>query len=83
MRIRIVPLYRQAQIYARVGVELERSTLAGWLGGVALLVQPLVDALGRYVLAAHKLHADDTPVPVLETGRGQTRTGLVVDVRAR
>jgi transposase len=70
-----LPLYRQAQIYARVGIELERSTLAGWLGGVALLVQPLVDALGRYVLAAHKLHADDTPVPVLEPGRGATKTG--------
>jgi transposase len=70
-----LPLYRQAQIYARAGVELERSTLAGWLGGVALLVQPLVDALGRYVLAAPKLHADDTPVPVLEPGRGETKTG--------
>src|SRR5665213_1005213 len=57
-----LPLYRQAQIFARVGIELERSTLADWLGGVAHLVQPLVDALGRYVLAASKLHADDTPV---------------------
>ncbi len=70
-----LPLYRQTQIYARVGVELERSTLAGWLGGVAHLVQPLVDALGRYVLMANKLHADDTPVPVLEPGRGVTKTG--------
>jgi transposase len=70
-----LPLYRQAQIYAREGVELERSTLADWLGGVAHLVQPLVDALGRYVLAATKLHADDTPVPVLQPGRGSTKTG--------
>jgi transposase len=70
-----LPLYRQAQIYAREGVELERSTLADWLGGVAHLVQPLVDVLGRYVLAAHKLHADDTPVPVLQPGRGVTKTG--------
>jgi transposase len=70
-----LPLYRQAQIYSRVGVELERSTLADWLGGVARLVQPLVDALGRYALGAHKLHADDTPVPVLEPGRGVTKTG--------
>ncbi len=70
-----LPLYRQAQIYAREGVELERSTLADWLGGVAHLVQPLVDALGRYVLAANKLHADDTPVPVLQPGRGVTKTG--------
>jgi transposase len=70
-----LPLYRQAQIYAREGVELERSTLADWLGGVAHLVQPLVDALGGYVLAANKLHADDTPVPVLQPGRGVTKTG--------
>ena len=70
-----LPLYRQAQIYSRQGVELERSTLADWLGGVARLVQPLVDALGRYVLGANKLHADDTPVPVLEPGRGVTKTG--------
>ena len=70
-----LPLYRQAQIYAREGVELERSTLADWLGGVAHLVQPLVDALGRYVLCATKLHADDTPVPVLAPGRGSTKTG--------
>src|SRR5947207_1079151 len=70
-----LPLYRQAQIYAREGVELERSTLADWLGGVAHLVRPLVDALGRYVLAASKLHADDTPVPVLQPGHGVTKTG--------
>lgn len=70
-----LPLYRQAQIYSRQGVELQRSTLADWLGGVARLVQPLVDALGRYVLGANKLHADDTPVPVLEPGRGVTKTG--------
>lgn len=70
-----LPLYRQSEIYAREGVELERSTLADWLGGVTRLVQPLVDALGRYVLGAQKLHADDTPVPVLEPGRGTTKTG--------
>jgi transposase len=70
-----LPLYRQAQIYARSGVDLERSTLADWLGGAARLVQPLVNALGRYVLAANKLHADDTPVPVLQPGRGVTKTG--------
>ena len=70
-----LPLYRQVQIYAREGVDLERSTLADWLGGVAHLVQPLVDALGRYVLGANKLHADDTPVPVLQPGNGVTKTG--------
>ncbi len=70
-----LPLYRQAQIYEREGVELERSTLADWVGGAASLLEPLVDALGKYVLAAEKLHADDTPVPVLEPGRGSTKTG--------
>jgi len=70
-----LPLYRQSQIYAREGVDLERSTLADWLGATARLVQPLVDALGRYVVGAAKLHADDTPVPVLEPGRGSTKTG--------
>jgi len=70
-----LPLYRQAQIYEREGVALERSTLADWVGGAAALIDPLINALGKYVLAADKLHADDTPVPVLEPGRGTTRAG--------
>jgi transposase len=70
-----LPLYRQSQIYAREGVELERSTMAGWVGQCFALVNPLVEVLARYVLAAGKLHADDTPVPVLEPGRGRTKTG--------
>ena len=69
------PLYRQSQIYAREGVELERSTLAEWVGQCFHLLDPLVDALGRYVLETTKLHADDTPVPVLEPGRGKIKTG--------
>ncbi len=70
-----LPLYRQSEIYARQDVELERSTLADWVGGSAHLVQPLVEALRRYVTAASKLHADDTPVPVLAPGQGKTKTG--------
>ena len=70
-----LPLYRQSEIYARVGVELERSTLAGWVGGTARTLEPLVDALKRYVLDADKLHGDDIPVPVLAPGNGKTRTG--------
>ena len=69
------PLYRQQGIYRRSGVELERATLAAWVGESACLLQPLVDVLGRYVLAAEKVHADDTPVPVLDPGRGKTKTG--------
>ena len=70
-----LPLYRQSAIYARDGVELDRSTLADWVGASARLLAPLVDALGRHVLATKKLHADDTPVPVLQPGRGTTKTG--------
>ena len=70
-----LPLYRQAQIYARQGIELDRSTLADWVGDCSRLLSPLVEALGRHVMATEKLHADDTPVPVLEPGRGKTRTG--------
>jgi transposase len=70
-----LPLYRQSQIYAREGVELERSTMAEWVGQCFALVDPLIEALARYVLAAGKLHADDTPVPVLDPGRGKTKTG--------
>jgi transposase len=70
-----LPLYRQSEIYARQGLELERSTLADWVGGASKLLDPLVEALRRYVIAASKLHADDTPVPVLAPGQGRTKTG--------
>jgi transposase len=70
-----LPLYRQQEIYAREGVELDRSTMAAWVGGASQLLEPLVEALRRYVMAAQKLHADDTPVPVLAPGNGKTKTG--------
>src|ERR1017187_5386365 len=70
-----LPLYRQSEIYARSGVELDRSTLAEWVGGSSRLLAPLVEALRRHVMAAGKLHADDTPVPVLAPGLGKTKTG--------
>jgi transposase len=70
-----LPLYRQSDIYAREGVELERSTLAGWVGQCTALLRPLVAALNRYVLSGTKVHADDTPVPVLAPGEGKTKTG--------
>jgi transposase len=70
-----LPLYRQSQIYARSGVELDRSTLAEWVGGSSRLLAPLVEVLRRHVMAAGKLHADDTPVPVLAPGLGKTKTG--------
>ncbi len=70
-----LPLYRQSEMYARQDVELERSTLADWVGSTSRLLEPLVEALRRYVMAAGKLHADDTPVPVLSPGNGKTKTG--------
>jgi transposase len=70
-----LPLYRQCEIYERQGVELERSTLADWVGGSSALLDPLVEMLRRYVMAAGKLHADDTRVPVLAPGTGKTKTG--------
>ena len=69
------PLYRQAEIYACAGVELDRSTLADWVGQSARLVRPLVAAVGAHVMAAERVHADDTTVPVLDPGRGRTKTG--------
>jgi transposase len=70
-----LPLYRQSEIYARDGVELDRSTMAEWVGGCSRLLEPLVEALRRHVMNAGKLHADDTPVPVLAPGHGKTKTG--------
>lgn len=70
-----LPLYRQSEIYAREGVDLDRSTLAGWVGATSELLTPLVAALREHVMAAEKLHADDTPVPVLAPGSGKTKTG--------
>ena len=70
-----LPLYRQSRIYARDGVSLSRSTLADWLGQVSWLLQPLVDRIADHVMASPKLHADDTPVPVLSPGTGKTATG--------
>ena len=70
-----LPLYRQSQIYAREGVDLDRSTLAGWVGAASELLTPLVHEISKYVLAAVKIHADDTPVPVLAPGNGKTKTG--------
>ena len=70
-----LPLYRQAEMYRREGVELDRSTLADWVGGASRTLRPLVDALKKYVLSAEKLHGDDVPVPVLEPGNGKTKTG--------
>ena len=68
-----LPLYRQSQMYAREGVELDRSVLARWVGEASELMAPLVEVLRRYVMSTDKLHGDDTPLPVLAPGHGRTK----------
>ena len=70
-----LPLHRQSVIYARAGVELDRSTLADWVGSAVFLLTALAEAIGRHARAGPVIHADDTPVPVLDPGRGRTKTG--------
>jgi transposase len=70
-----LPLYRQTQILARHGARIERSTLASWVGGACWWLEPLQARLAAHVFASTKLFADDTPIPVLDPGRGRTKTG--------
>jgi transposase len=70
-----LPLYRQAQIYARQGVNLDRSTLADWVGKAAFLLRPVHARLFERLKASDKLFADETTAPVLDPGRGRTKTG--------
>jgi transposase len=68
-----LPLNRQSACFAREGINLDVSTLAGWVGSVAASLQPLTDAIAAHVRAGHRIHADETPVPVL--AKGKTRKG--------
>jgi transposase len=70
-----LPLYRQAEIYARAGLDIDRGLLADWLGHIAWLVRPLVELIAEHVMAGRVIYADDTPVPVLAPGAGKTKTG--------
>ena len=70
-----LPLYRQAEIYARDGVERDRSTLSGWVGQAAWLLDPVAATIHQHVFATEKIHGDDTTVPVLAPGLGRTKTG--------
>ena len=69
-----IPLYRQAEIDARAGVEIDRSQRAEWLGHMAWLLSPLVELTAAQVMAGRVVHADDTPVDVLAPGTGKTKT---------
>jgi len=70
-----IPLYRQSQIFARQGVDLNRSTLANWVGGASWWLEALRMRLADHIFASTKLFADDTSIPVLDPGRGRTKTG--------
>src|SRR3954447_25160230 len=70
-----LPLYRQAAIFARQGVELDRSTLCDWVVGACWWLEPLWRLLRRHVMSSTRIFADDTRLPVLDPGRGRTKTG--------
>ena len=72
-----LPAYRQSQIYEREGVDLARSTISGWLGQGASLLEPLARKIQEYIFKAGQIHGDDTPVKVLDPGTGQTKTGRI------
>lgn len=77
-----LPLYRLEPRYARAGIELKRGMLAEWVGRVGLALQPLVDALRKQLLSEDILHADETPLQVLDPGKGQTKRAYLFAYRS-
>lgn len=77
------PLYRQSQILARSGIDLHRSTLAGWVGKAAFHLSPVVDRLAEHLKTSTKLFMDETTAPVLDPGRRKTKTGYLLGPRKR
>ncbi|TFL16578.1 IS66 family transposase [Jannaschia formosa] len=72
-----LPLYRQAQIMARQGAPVDRATLSDWTGRAAFHLRPVVDRMARHVKTGPRLFADETTAPVLDPGRGRTKTGYL------
>ena len=72
-----LPLYRQSQIFEREGIDLDRSTLADWVGKATALLEPLADAIGRHVLGGQAIFADDTPIKLQAPGTGKTKTARI------
>jgi transposase len=70
-----LPLNRQSDIYGREGVSLDRSTLADWVGRAAWFLEPVAARIGDYARVGTTIHADDTPIPVQDPGRGRTKSG--------
>ncbi len=71
------PLYRQAQIYTRSGVQLDRSTLAHWIGAAGFHLAPVVERLAEHLRRSTILFMDETRAPVLDPGRGRTKSGYL------
>jgi len=72
-----LPLYRQAQVMARHGLSIDRSTLADWVGRAAFHLAPVVDRMAQLLKRSSKLFMDETTAPVLDPGRGRTKTGYI------
>src|SRR3712207_3593592 len=72
-----LPLYRQSQIFSRQGIGLDRSTLCAWVGRACWWLEPLWSLLRRHVMGSTRIFADDTRLPVLDPGRGRTKTGCL------
>jgi transposase len=70
-----LPLYRQEKMLSCQGIEIDRSTLACWVGYAAAELMPLYERLKERLLSAARIAVDETPVPVLDPGRGKTKTG--------
>ncbi|MEJ2520459.1 MAG: IS66 family transposase [Desulfuromonadales bacterium] len=71
------PLYRQSQMLARSGIDIHRSTLADWVGVAAFYLRPVVDRLAEHLKTSTKLFMDETTAPILDPGRGKTKTGYL------
>jgi transposase len=72
-----LPLYRQNEILERAGIEIPRSTMAGWVASCAQLIEPIVEEIKKVVFASSEIHGDDTPIKVLEPGLGRTKIGRI------
>ncbi len=72
-----IPLYRLSEMYARLGIDISRSVMADWVGRVSVLLAPLISLIRAHIAAVDRIHTDDTPVDVLDPGRGKTKTGRV------
>jgi len=76
-----LPLCRQAQMLAAMGIVIDRATLAFWVGYAAAELAPLATRLRQILMSSVKLVVDETPVPVLDPGRGRTKTGYATTER--